>query len=85
MNNLLKTWMQKANSAQWGKLAKIASTSITYLYQIASGKRKATPDMAARIEKAAEIMHHEERTGLLPRHLISKICSECHYVSKRKK
>lgn len=52
MSNDLLRWRQAASKADWKSLAQFAQTSVGYLDQIAYGYRRASPDMAERIEKA---------------------------------
>lgn len=52
--NQLHYWMKQATPKQRTLLAKKAKTSVAYLRQLASGHRKASMEMALRIEKATE-------------------------------
>lgn len=62
----LKAWMTAATSLEQETLAKEAGTSRRYLYQLASGVRRARPDLAARLEKAASPLRKASK-GRLPR------------------
>lgn len=84
MSNLIKEWMRDTTPAQQIKLAKLAGTSRTYLYQLANGTRKASADLATRIENAAEILSSKEFTGLLPKYFVSESCKGCQYTGPRK-
>lgn len=75
--------MQCTTPDQQTKLAKLAGTSRTYLYQIANGARKVSSTLAAQLEKAAETLSYKKHTGLLPRYFVSKTCSECRHVRGR--
>lgn len=85
MNNLIKNWMETATPAQQKALAKFAGTSRTYLYQLANGTRKASSEMAAKLENAAELLSQKENIGLLPRYFVSKICNGCHYAREKRR
>lgn len=52
--NQLHFWMKQATPKQRVLLAKKAKTSVAYLRQLASGFRKASMEMALRIETATE-------------------------------
>lgn len=52
--NQLYEWMKEADAKQKSLLAKKAKTSVAYLRQLASGHRKASMEMALRIETATE-------------------------------
>jgi len=52
--NQLYYWMKDATPKQRIALAKKAKTSVAYLRQLASGFRKASMEMALRIEMATE-------------------------------
>ena len=81
MSLVLKVWMDTATKEQINKLAMHAATSVGYLYQIASGRRFASADTAARIELAAELMSQFEATpGLLPRDFLARACLTCPYA-----
>ncbi|MCC8366533.1 transcriptional regulator [Xenorhabdus sp. PB61.4] len=50
MRNDLHRWKKEASREDWKSLAQIVGTSIGYLNLIAGGFRRASPDMASRIE-----------------------------------
>ncbi len=50
MSNDLLRWRQEASKADWKNLAQLSQTTIGYLDQIAYGYRRASPDMAGKIE-----------------------------------
>jgi hypothetical protein len=50
MKNDLHRWKKEATREDWINLAQIAGTSVGYLNLIAGGFRRASPDMASRIE-----------------------------------
>ena len=75
--------MECTTPTQQTKLAKLAGTSRTYLYQLANGMRKASSTLAAQLEKAAETLNYKEHTGLLPRYHVCKTCNECRHVKSR--
>lgn len=53
MSQELNALREKLTSAEWKELARIAETSPAYLWQIATGRRRGTAEMAAKIEAAA--------------------------------
>lgn len=87
MSTLLKAWMDKATTEQIAALAENADTSVGYLYQLASGRRAASSDIAARIEYAAELLvaGGAGTPGLLPRDFIAKVCASCPFAAMCRK
>jgi DNA-binding transcriptional regulator YdaS (Cro superfamily) len=73
MSLRLKKYMQKATAAQRQRLARLAGTTESYLYQLAGGHRKASAGCAGRLEDAAKKI----KIGALPRQSISTDCAEC--------
>lgn len=58
MTNELLKWRQKATRDDWSRLANLAETTTGYLDQIAYGNRRASPQLAERIEKGTKIFRH---------------------------
>ncbi|PHM31319.1 transcriptional regulator [Xenorhabdus innexi] len=54
MRNDLHRWKKEASKDDWGNLAQIVGTSVGYLNLIAGGFRRASPDMASRIEEGTK-------------------------------
>ncbi|WP_037431355.1 hypothetical protein [Serratia plymuthica] len=52
MSNDLLRWRQSASKDDWKRLAQLSRTTTGYLDQIAYSNRRASPDMAERIELA---------------------------------
>ncbi|WP_308351079.1 transcriptional regulator [Serratia marcescens] len=52
MSNDLLRWRQSASKGDWKRLAQLSRTTTGYLDQIAYSNRRASPDMAERIEMA---------------------------------
>ena len=79
MSARLKNYMKNATAKQRERLANMAGTTQSYLYQIAGGHRRASAGCAGRLERAAKLMSAKERKalGLLPRHLIAPDCADC--------
>ncbi|MBD2786435.1 transcriptional regulator [Xenorhabdus sp. DI] len=50
MKNDLHRWKKEASKDNWNDLAQIVGTSAGYLNLIAGGFRRASPNMASRIE-----------------------------------
>lgn len=66
------------------QLALLAGTSREYLYQLGSGHRRASAEMAGRLERAAGIVRsrspRSEMLPVLPRTALSETCRECQYA-----
>lgn len=81
----LQHWMRLATVEQQAELAARAGTSREYLYQIGSGYRDCSADLAGRIARAAQAIA-ESAPGnghLLPvltRPALSKTCRDCEYA-----
>ena len=75
----LPTWLASATTYEMDTLAKAAGTSRAYLYQLGYGTRRASADLASRLEKAAAVMHRKSkgRLPLLPRGEVCAACAEC--------
>lgn len=87
MSSALKDWMRLATTYEQNRLAALAKTSRSYLYDIAGGKRNASSDTAAAIEVSSRILHRESKRFLpiLYRSSLSKACGACPYAPKCKK
>ena len=66
----LKKWLSETPRSAKERIALLAGTSVSYLYQIAAGDRDASAALAAEIEKA----------GGPDRTQVCKACSTCPYV-----
>lgn len=55
MDNDLLRWRREASMSDWVYLAEFAKTSPGYLNLIAYGFRRASPDMAGRIEQGTRM------------------------------
>lgn len=80
----LKKWMKLATAREQADLAKRARTSREYLYQLSNGVREASPEIAGRIETAAEKIR-QKSDGRLPgitRAELSPVCGGCPYAKK---
>ena len=53
MTTQLREWLHTANEAEREQLAKDASTSVAYLWQLAGGHRKASIELASRLQAAS--------------------------------
>ncbi|MDC9612335.1 transcriptional regulator [Xenorhabdus khoisanae] len=54
MKNDLHRWKKEASKEDWSNLAQIVGTSAGYLNLIAGGFRRASPNMASRIEEGTK-------------------------------
>ncbi|MBI6547819.1 transcriptional regulator [Xenorhabdus lircayensis] len=61
MKNDLHRWKREASKDDWSDLAQIVGTSVGYLNLIAGGFRRASPNMASRIEDGTKKFN-----GLIP-------------------
>ena len=83
----LKAWMRLASAEEQTALAKEAGTSRAYLYHLANDEaaygRGASPDLAARIEKAAAPINAENpRLPRLLRTDLARACRACEFARK---
>lgn len=77
MKKQIKQWMATATTDQQHQLAQRAKTSVGMLYQLASGKRKVTVEMAARLEQAFNKMNVD-----LTRGGMSATCAACFFYRR---
>lgn len=80
-----KTWMAAATTDEKNTVVAVAGTSLQVLYQVASGYRKPSADLAARIEKGIAALARKKRATALPvvtRGDISEACAECPYMKR---
>ncbi len=54
MNAHLRDWLANASPARRDEVAKKAGTSAGYLWQLAGGHRKATPEISERLQEASD-------------------------------
>lgn len=83
--NPMKHWMRAATAQQQADLAQRAGTSRQYLYHLAGGFRDASPELAARIERAALAMRRERGGRGLPelyRTDLNTACRDCEYAQR---
>lgn len=75
--------MVAATAGEQAELASIAGTSRANLYQIASGERNASADLAVRLDRAARALRRTNKTlPLLPRSKLCAACGGCEYAKK---
>jgi hypothetical protein len=80
-----KTWMAATTTDEKNTVVAVAGTSLQVLYQVASGYRKPSSDLAARIEKGIAALARRKREVPLPivtRGDISEACAECPYMKR---
>lgn len=82
--NAMKKWMTAATADEQVKLAEAAHTSRAYLYQIASGRRMPTAELAGSIEAAARELRKVSKNRLpeLTRADLALACESCPYAKK---
>lgn len=85
--NAIKRWMGGSTASQQQKLARLAKTSRNMLYQLASGHRVASPELAGRLERAVERMNRESKDDmdLFDRADVSPVCGDCPFARKCKR
>lgn len=54
MNDHLREWLAKTSPERRDEVAKKAGTSAGYLWQLAGGHRKPTPEIAERLQEASD-------------------------------
>lgn len=80
----LKQWFKQASKEQKQELACIAGTSVGHLYQISSGNRIASTELAGRIEQASGTLHRVHGLPRLYRYDLSPSCAVCPYAKRCK-
>jgi hypothetical protein len=78
INRKLKAWMSAASLEQKERLARLANTSVSMLYHLSSGERKASSEKAIRIERAAAKIGGGLPT--LSRMDLNATCRGCEYA-----
>jgi len=83
----LRAWMRAATEIELVTLAVAAGTTRRYLYHLASGKRRASAELAGRLEDAAAIITRASKRRLpkLSRTALCTACATCPYATKCKK
>jgi len=80
-----KTWMKESTIEEKRELAEHAETSLSLLYQLSYGTRRASAELAGRIEKSAALISKKERHKPLPelhRGDLSEACTKCKYYKE---
>lgn len=72
----LKDWMARASTLEKHEMARLAQTSVAYLHQIATGHRKASAELAGRLEIASGILA-DKTANVLPRLRRLDLCAAC--------
>jgi hypothetical protein len=72
-----KRWMSKSSPEDKKAVAKRAKTTVPLLYQLGYETRKASNDLAARIEQASD--------GAVTRADLNSTCDKCPYFKECKK
>ena len=77
----LVTWLTVATPAQRARLAKLAGTSVNYLYQLASGHRSARANLARDLELASKrVTATDPSLPILLRTDLCDACSRCEFA-----
>lgn len=80
-----KAWMQESTMDEKETVVAAAETSLALLYQLASGHRKASSELAGRIAKGIALVGKKKRKTPLPvvlRGDLCETCSKCSYYMK---
>jgi len=75
-----KSWMKESTIDEKRELAAHAETSLSLLYQLSYGTRKASSELAGRIEKSVAVMNRRARHKPLPaidRGDLTEACAKC--------
>lgn len=72
-----KRWMKQSTPDEKKELAKGAKTTLGLLYQLSYGTRKASNEVAARVEQAS--------AGAITRGDLNATCEKCPYFKECKK
>lgn len=82
MNLKFREWMTAATTAEKAELAAAVDTSAVYLYQLSSGHREASPELARRIEIKTKAMSRRTKGRLATvwRVQMSTPCSQCEFA-----
>jgi hypothetical protein len=77
-----KAWMQESTMDEKETVVAAADTSLPLLYQLASGHRKASADLASRVARGITLVGKKKRKTPLPvvlRGDLCETCSKCEY------
>ena len=77
MSKTIQSWLKKANRSERARLATIAGTQISYLFQLATGHRIASAETAGRLEKASEQLAKTSDLPVIRREDVCPACSVC--------
>lgn len=80
-----KAWMHESTTDEKETVIAVADTSLAMLYQLASGHRKASADLAGRIVKGLTLVGKKRRKTPLPvvlRGDLCETCAKCSYYMK---
>jgi len=78
----LNAWLEVATATERDAMSQAAEVSIGYLYQLASGRRSASAEVAARISTASKVMHltSGRRLPEICRTTLCHACSQCPFA-----
>lgn len=80
-----RDWMKESTMDEKWTVVAAADTSLPLLYQLASGHRKASADLAGRIAKGIALVAKKKRREPLPvvtRGDICETCGKCEYFKE---
>lgn len=80
-----RAWMESTSVEEKKELAIKARTSLNMLYQLSAGHRRASADLAGKIEAGIASMAKRKRAAVLPavqRGDLCEACSKCKYYKK---
>jgi hypothetical protein len=76
-----KLWMKNSTAEEKKELAEKAETALSLLYQLSYGTRKASPELAGRLEHAAIKVGTgvQGKLRAFTRGDLSEACAKCHF------
>lgn len=84
--NALARFMAAASTAQQESLAERADTSRSYLYALAAGKRSASAELAASIERASRTVRRgAPGLPIVPREEVCPACASCEFLRRARR
>jgi hypothetical protein len=81
MKRQINAWMGQATTQQKAALARLAGTSVGYLYHLAAGRKIAGPELAEKIANASKAKQFEGLPKLLKEN-ICPACAGCDFVKR---
>lgn len=74
-NKALRDWLRTVSVEQARQVAKAAKTSVPHLRHIAKGRRRASAELAQRLERASRALRNP--VLVLPQVKLCRACGQC--------